>query len=409
MPLFVKRLLLLAAAILISLASLEVGIRCAVDRAALADRLLHTAGDTDGAPRAQALEDQRIILHPYFGYVVDPRSPGINRFGFFHDEPIMTRAPDRFIIAFFGGSVADQVYSLGHDALVEALRAAPAFAGKRIEVVSTALGGYKQPQQLLVLADLLAQGAQFDVVVALDGFNEVDGAADNVQDGVNPYYPLNWQLHARSALDSQSMALMGQVEGTRAARATLRDTFARSGLTNSALALWVWDVLDRRQTAALRAQMLALEAAQAQAEKSPQVSGPPLTFADEDAMYADFVEVWARASFAMRNLCRGQGIRFLQFLQPNQYFAGSKTLTDEERRIAWSADVADAGRVAHGYPLLVVRGRELAAQGVDFHDLSMLFRDERDTLYSDTCCHYNQRGADLIARAIAAAIVERTQ
>jgi hypothetical protein len=408
-PLFVKRLLLIATALLLSVAGLEVVARLGIDRRAAAERLLQDDGDVDRAPRAQALEDQRIMLHPYFGYVVDPRSPGINRFGFFHDEPIMTRAADRFIIAFFGGSVADQVYSLGHDALVDALHASPRFAGRRIVVVSTALGGYKQPQQLLVLADLLAQGAQFDAVVELDGFNEVDGAADNVQDGVNPYYPLNWQLHARRALDSESTALMGQIEQTRAARAGLREAFARPRLADSALWLWMWDVLDRRQAAALRAQMAALAAAQARAERSPQTSGPPVSFADEDAMYADFVEVWARAAFAMRNLCRGQGIEFLHFLQPNQYFEGSKPLSEAERRDAWSADVADAGRVAHGYPLLVARGRELAGQGVDFHDLSMLFRDEPDTLYVDTCCHYNQRGVDLVARAIAAAIIDRNR
>ncbi|MEO8604926.1 MAG: hypothetical protein ABI629_20330 [bacterium] len=409
MPLFVKRLLLVVVAGAILLVLIEGYARLVVDRGAVADRLLHDAGDADAAPRAQALEDQRVILHPYFGYVVDPRSPGINRFGFFNNEPMTTRTPDRFVIAFFGGSVADQVFSLGRAALIAALEAAPAFAGKRIEVVSTALGGYKQPQQLLVLAGLLALGAQFDAVVGLDGFNEVDGASDNVQDGIYPYYPHNWHLHARQALDSDAAVLMAQVAATRAERAALRRAFARPGLSRSALWLWAWDVLDRRQATSLRDQMLALDAALAQARTTPQVTGPTATFEDEDAMFVDFVEVWARASLEMHNLCHGQGIQFLHFLQPNQYLAGSKTLTADERRIAWDDDVADAGRVAHGYPLLIARGRELTAQGVDFHDLTMLFRDEAGPLYSDSCCHYNQRGADLVAEAIAAAIIERNE
>ena len=407
MPLLVKRLLLVVAALALPLALLELGARLAVDRAGLADRLLHDAGDADAAPRAQALEDQRVILHPYFGYVVDPRSPGINRYGFFHAEPLTTRTSDRFVIGFFGGSVADQVFSLGRAALIAALEASPVFAGKRIEVISTALGGYKQPQQLLVLAGLLALGAQFDAVVVLDGFNEVDGATDNVQDGVNPYFPHNWHLHARQALDSEAMALMGQVEATRAERAALRRAFARPGLGQSALWLWAWDVLDRRQAGALREQMRALDAALAQARTTPQVSGPAVAFDDEDTMYTDFVEVWARASLEMHNLCRGQGIQFLHFLQPNQYLAGSKTLTDDERRIAWDTDVAEAGRVSRGYPLLIARGKELIKQGVDFHDLTRLFSDELGPIYADNCCHYNQRGADLVAQAIAAAIIER--
>ncbi|MDX2169728.1 MAG: hypothetical protein SF182_21845 [Deltaproteobacteria bacterium] len=409
MPLLLKRLLLILLAVAIPLLLLELAARLATDHAAVAERLLHDPGAADAAPRAQALDDQRVILHPYFGYVVDPRAPGINPYGFFKASPLTTRTPDRFVIAFFGGSVADQVFSLGRAALIEALHASPVFAGRQVEVLSTALGGYKQPQQLLVLAGLLALGAQFDAVVVLDGFNEVDGATDNVQDGVYPYYPHNWHLHARQALDPAATVLMGQVEATRAARAALRRRFARAPLDASALWLWIWDVLDRRQAAALNAQMHALDAGLAAARSGPQVSGPPLHFDDEDAMFVDFVEVWARASLEMHNLATGQGIQFFHFLQPNQYLEGSKTLNEEERRVAWDPDVADAGRVARGYPLLIARGRELREQGVDFHDLTMLFAAEEASIYSDPCCHYTPRGAELVARAIAQAIIERNE
>lgn len=402
----VERALLIAAAVLLPLAVLELGARLALDRAALAARLLE-APDEAAAPRAQALEDHPIMLHPYFGYVVDPRAPGINRYGFFRDEPITTRSPDRFVVVFFGGSVADQVFSLGGAALIAALEASPALAGRRVELRSTALGGYKQPQQLLVLAGLLALGAQFDAVVALDGFNEVDGATDNVQDGINPYYPHNWHLHARQALDSEATAHMGQIAATRAARAALRRRFAIAPLAQSALWLWTWQTLDARHAAALQAQMRALDAALAAQPSAPQVTGPATTFADADAMYTEFVEVWARAALAMHNLCSGQGIQFFHFLQPNQYLAGSRDLTAAERRVAWDPDVAEAGRVARGYPLLIARGRELAEQGVDFHDLTMLFRDEPGPIYADPCCHYTPHGAALVARAIAAAILAR--
>ena len=122
-------------------------------------------------------------------------------------------------------------------------------------------------------------------------------------------------------------------------------------------------------------------------------------------MYADFVEVWARASHEMANLCRGQGITYLHVLQPNQYLPGSKTLTDEERVIAWDPDVAATERVARAYPLLIERGELLRQQGVDFLDLSLLFRDEARSVYSDPCCHYNQLGADQVARSIAEQII----
>lgn len=412
MSLLLKRLLLVAAALVVAAALLEVGARLLDDgqRAARASRLFDRPDEDPRLPQAQALEDQRTMLHPYYGYVVDPRAAGINPYGFFRRPPLTTRGPDRYVIAFFGGSVADQVFALGQGALIAALRRDPAFAGRRIEVLSTALGGYKQPQQLLVLAELLALGAQFDAVVNLDGFNEVDGAADNVQDGINPYYPHHWQAHAQRGLDRAALLGVARIEAAREHRAALRARFAAwPAARHSAFLLALWDALDRRELAALRRQTAALETQLAAQDQPPQVTGPPFAFADDGAMYAEFVEVWARSSLAMENLCRGQGIAYLHFLQPNQYVEGSKVLTAEERRIAWDADVADAGRVATAYPLLVARGRELDEQGVDFHDLTMLFHDDAGDIYADTCCHFNQRGAERVAEAIAAAIIDRTR
>ncbi|HSP99068.1 MAG TPA: hypothetical protein VL049_17735 [Candidatus Dormibacteraeota bacterium] len=410
MSLLLKRLLLVAAALVAAAILLEIGARLldGGQRTARASRLFDRPDQDPEVPQAQALDDQRIMLHPYFGYVVDPRAPGINPYGFFRRAPLTTRSPDRYVIAFFGGSVADQVFALGQGALIAALQRDPAFADRQIEVLSTALGGYKQPQQLLVLADLLALGAQFDVVVNLDGFNEVDGAADNVQDGVNPYYPHHWQVQARRALDRGMLVHAARIEAARDQRDTLRQMFAGWPVVrHSAFLLALWDALDRRQLAALRRETAALDAAMSSQEKPPQVTGPPFAFDDADAMFADFVEVWARSSLEMENLCRGQGIEYLHFLQPNQYFEGSKVLNENERRVAWDADVADAGRVATGYPLLVARGRELAGQGVDFHDLTMLFHDDAGDIYSDPCCHFTQRGAERVAEAIAAAIIAR--
>jgi hypothetical protein len=106
----------------------------------------------------------------------------------------------------------------------------------------------------------------------------------------------------------------------------------------------------------------------------------------------------------MSILCAGYGIRYLHFLQPNQYLPGSKTLTEEERRTAYDQNVADTQRVATAYPMLSARGRDLRTQGVNFIDLSMLFAQEARSVYSDTCCHLNALGNGQLAQAIAQAI-----
>lgn len=383
------------------------------DRAEVTSRLLGAAAaEADPATPSPMVDDPRVadqpvIIHPYFGYVANPgKISNVNQYGFFGPVPFATRGPDVVLVAVLGGSVAGQLVKAGGDVLRHQLAAEGGFRGRRIEVINLALGGYKQPQQLLVLATLLALGAQFDVVVNLDGFNEIDGAKDNQQDGVNPFYPYTWNLHARQVLDSDAAVHIAKADAIRSRRDVLRGWFARWPVAHSIFLLTLWDVLDQRQEAALRAETGALRDAVAAQGLTLQQSGPPVSFADEESMYVEYGEVWARASLEMAQLCAGFGIRYYHFLQPNQYLPGSKTLTDEERAVAFDPDVAETQRVEIAYPLLTARGRELRAQGVRFNDLTMLFRDERRSVYGDTCCHLNRLGNELMAAEIARTVGE---
>jgi hypothetical protein len=415
---FVKGLMVLAVSSLIGIAVLEAAAPRLYTRYTqrpfaaeeIAARLLHPPGAAPDAPAANLspgdprVADQRVIIHPYFGYTANPAKADVNAYGFFGADPLAARKDGVARVAIMGGSVADQLVKTAGAALTDALDGAPRFAGRSIELVDLALGGYKQPQQLLVLATLLALGAQFDAVIAVDGFNEIDGAKDNAQDGINPYYPYTWNLHARQALDPAALMHIAAVEAARARREALRTGFARWPVPHSAFLLTLWDLLDRRQEATIRAETAALRDALAHSPATPQQTGPAVAFADDNAMYAEFVEVWARASLEMSMLCASHGIAYFQFLQPNQYFPGSKTLTAEEREGAYDPDVADAGRVATAYPMLRERGSDLVAQGVPFTDLTMLFKDEPRSVYGDTCCHLNALGNAELAEAIGRAL-----
>jgi hypothetical protein len=418
----VKKLLVLAVASLLAIAVLELGAaqlyaryrQRPLSRAEIAGRLIGGSAAEPTPAQAQAVTDPRVadqpvILHPYFGYVANPTKPRVNRFGFYGREPFSTRAPDVALVGIFGGSVADQLVKLGGDALVAALGAGGPLAGRRIELINLALGGYKQPQQLLVLATLLAFGAQFDAVINLDGFNEIDGATDNLQDGINPFYPYTWNLHARQALDSGAMVHMAKADIIRGEREQLRGWFARWPVPHSAFLLTWWDFLDQRQEAALRAETAALRDALTRSAATPQQTGPAVRFADDEGMYREYAEVWARASLAMHLLCSGYGIRYFHFLQPNQYLPGSKELTSEELETAFDPEVAETARVAAAYPILTERGADLREQGVDFFNLTMLFKDEPRSMYGDTCCHYNRLGNERVAEAVAKAIADASE
>ena len=87
-------------------------------------------------------------------------------------SPIQTRAPGKVIIAIMGGSVAWSFHMHGTARLRNLLENDSAMAGSEIVFVNLAVSGYKQPQQLMTMAYLLVLGAQFDLVLNIDGFNE---------------------------------------------------------------------------------------------------------------------------------------------------------------------------------------------------------------------------------------------
>jgi hypothetical protein len=423
MRLVAARLLLLACATLAGVVLLELGARLVyrrvharpLDRGELQARLL-TDRASGGSIRRLApelaerleriktanLPDAGVVLHPYFGFIVNPLSDGINRYGFFAESPLVDPAPDAFTVALFGGSLTDQVFYMARDHLIDTLRARPAFADRDIRVVSTALGGYKQPQQVNILSFFLARGAAYDAVVNLDGFNEIDAPFENVAAGVNPFFPFNWKLHARRGLDAAAVALLGRIDLVRERRLTLRQWFGRAPWVESTFMLTLWDVLDRRLEAAQRARVAELDELLGHGSLSPRVRGPELR-ADEATLRNELIGLWRRGSIEMAAICRAYGIDYVHLLQPNQYVPGSKVLTDAERANAYGDDVVRE-RVVAAYPGLIAAGRALRQAGVDFVDLTMMFADEPRSIWADTCCHVNELGADLIAERIAAAI-----
>ncbi|MCK5945468.1 MAG: hypothetical protein KAI24_25985, partial [Planctomycetes bacterium] len=124
-----------------------------------------------------------------------------------------------------------------------------------------------------------------------------------------------------------------------------------------------------------------------------------------DASRAEMVRVWERASRHLQALCERHGTRYFHFLQPNQYVPDSKPIGDEERRVAWfDGERSMRPSVEHGYPLLRAAGARLAAAGVPFADLTMMFAARPEPLYVDTCCHLGRRGNELLAERVVATI-----
>ena len=168
----------------------------------------------------------------------------------------------------------------------------------------------------------------------------------------------------------------------------------------------LWNVRNTALMNALAEVEGELRAAVQGSESSYQSTGPVEAVSDTAQFFTGLAERWAYASVQMRHLAEGGGGRYVHFLQPNQYVEGSKELTEEELEIAYEQnDFAYKTGVLRGYGDLMAQGAVLQAQGVDFVDLTPVFREEQRTVYNDKCCHFNDLGYRLIAEAIASHIV----
>lgn len=387
-------------------------------RIALVKRL--TTGTDDKT--AETMREHLAVeaLHPYLGFVVDHDThgapdenwggQGAHAWGLVGELDLpRERDPDRVVVAILGGSVAFLFSLDGAPRLVELLQQDPRYAGKEIEILRLAWGGYKQPQQLMALNYFLTAGAPIDVAVAIDGFNEVAlSLVENVEHGVAAIYPRSWPWRVRDLPDPQLRRMIGAAVYHEQARRALSSIFSKG--PQSRLYTWnlLWKVLDRRVRILIERAEIRIRRHGGRASEDgqrPYVERGPFQPADTDTALDRIVGQWRRASLAMHDLCEGAGIRYVQFLQPNQYVEGSKPMSAEERAVAWRDDHPYRKAVVLGYPKLLASGAELLTAGVDFHDLTPLFADVEEPIYADDCCHVNERGNAMLADAIAQALL----
>ena len=346
------------------------------------------------------------ILHPYLGFVSVPHEQ-YNRFALPGPDPVTPASKDTVNVFLSGGSVALGLFNSAAETLAQRLSEAEAYKGKHIRIVLAALGGFKQPQQLMALSYFKSLGAHYDLVINLDGFNEaVLPYSDNLSFGIHPSYPRHWHIYSRKRLDSKVQYFIARQLALQQQQNELKEKWERRHYNLSNFGLMLWNVRNTALMNALAEVEGELRAAVQGSESSYQSTGPVEAVSDTAQFFTGLAERWAYASVQMRHLAEGGGGRYVHFLQPNQYVEGSKELTEEELEIAYEEnDFAYKTGVLRGYGDLMAQGAVLQAQGVDFVDLTPVFREEQRTVYNDKCCHFNDLGYRLIAEAIASHIV----
>lgn len=363
-------------------------------------------------------------LHPYFGPTHRPGIPfdlpdtlrtgetdaavATNNFGFPSrvNYPFSKTNDREFVIGIFGGSVGAYFCRLGVTRLEENLRQSATFANRDLVTLCFSHEGYKQPQQLLVLSYFLSIGQPFDMVINIDGFNEVALGRINDQYGWDISMPSHEHLDGLINLVNQATLTPAKIQSLARIveyRRRLNDIAGRSNRTPFASVEFAlrhyYDFLRRRyEEERVRFDRLPSNPP----ANSPIHVTPKVRTRSGAEVYEDIAANWRDSSMLMQRLLTSHGVAYVHVLQPNQYYS-TRTFTSDEKKVAFNDGSPFKEGAARGYPFLE---KALEPGGVN---AVHAFDTARDAMYVDDCCHYTVAGNRLLADFITKAVlVSRT-
>lgn len=350
-------------------------------------------------------------IHPFLGYAQVSKNTAED-IGFGRAVHLKSLQHNNTVtIGIFGGSFARQFTDMARKSLRESLEKMPEFSGKKIVIVTPALGGAKQPQQLMALVYLLLLETRLDFVINIDGYNESTLHFSKPESKrASVLYPRNWYDNLLALSTNTPDGLMrGEVVYLQHKRSKRASAIANSPFRHSAIVvmgLHVLDTIDRRRLRDVREQYSNTTQIDAHI-RTDGILGPTnialgLPEDDRDAL----VDLWDQSSRMMHRISRAFGSTYIHILQPNQYVDGSKIFGKEERQQAIDYDQFYAKYVPDIYPKFLERGKAMQQNGIHFFDGTMVFTQRSEPLYVDTCCHLNAAGYKAFAPFVANAIKE---
>jgi len=385
------------------------------------ERLFYTLPTVPAPKPEEQRTSNKSLIHPYFGYsnppgktvesVVIPSGrirfmtdnyhplpdwvaiePNNHGFWSEFDYPLQPDNNNSFIVGVFGGSVAQWLAVQAGDYFEQELAKFPALKGKKVYLINMASGGYKQPQQLLVLSYFMAIGQHFDLVINLDGFNEVAlPVVENIPKGIHYSMPRSYPKKVSSMTTIADAQMIHWLNDGLELREKNHYWTSLSNQRVSASFYLLASVLNATYQGLSYEHML----------KPPAISGDErATFFILDSATNDevstqqktaMVDLWIRSSILMRDIAEQNGALYLHVLQPNQYHS-KKTFSAKEREIAIKPEHPYARAVKELYSVLISRSTELSVEGVKFIDATPVFDDITDIVYADSCCHFNDEG-----------------
>ncbi|MDW3206149.1 MAG: hypothetical protein R8L07_11500 [Alphaproteobacteria bacterium] len=315
------------------------------------------------------------VFHPFFGYVARP-STGLNSShevspdGFFNPGQILPleNDPARYDIVIIGGSVAAGlgVIERSSGIISKRLESLPQLAGKKVNLINLAQGGYQFPTPLMIISYYSALGQNFDAILLVDGFNE----AWNLSKPDRLIIPGWWERLAR----------VFNADVDRAFTEKWRDILISKS---------------KQSRIAVHSVTLAAIAASLPNLKDDNVQfyyTPPGALLDKLSP-STLAQSWKRQIIQIDKMKSNDTI-FIHFLQPTHHL--------ESNGISFENKYSET--IKQNYPLLIENQNQLKRMGINTYSMIGVFGTDYHTqrqYYQDECCHPTLKGYDILLNFMA--------
>lgn len=369
--------------------------------------------------------DESIVerLHPFFGYVLkqgaftnEKLKLKVNTYGFFslYKYPFVKTNKKQFIIGLFGGSVANNfaVDEYRNQILSKKLQSYPEFAGREIVVLNFGNGGYKQPQQLLILNYFLALGQELDLVINIDGFNEVALSNLNNKAGIEVEMPSVQHIQPLTNLASNVspsvMSAIVQINDTKKQLKAGIDKLQTCQLAvcHAVTSLQVRQLVNNYQEAIVKYDAQVKISSADTANNSIVYIPKAESVLPDRAAFDKMASLWYESSIGMNQILSSRNIPYFHFIQPNQYYPTKRAFTAQEKEIAINKESPYIEGVKKGYPVLLSKIDDLQKARVNVFSAVNILDNTKETVYKDACCHYNAVGEEVLANYISSSIIK---
>ncbi|RKZ76893.1 MAG: hypothetical protein DRQ57_01900 [Gammaproteobacteria bacterium] len=364
-----------------------------------------------------------IALHPYFGWInvpnkkfneidtvlnrIDPyhNTYSTNNWGFpsSFDYPYI-RQPDDFLVFILGGSVAAYFGIVEGSHFVKKLKEIG--IKKSIKLINLASFGYKQPQQLNVFLHAIVSGMKPDLVINIDGFNEIGlGYSNKVHYSMNPVYPSGHHWFSNIFELSNELGSRKDIVKLLANKYSLNEMelrlykyltkFSGSNIVRIVL-LTIYDYM-KVQEAKIE-ESISIKASSSSNITKNFYSSVYQSDTNFHSSCEYLVSIWRNSVNLIDNVCDKMGCFFVEVAQPTFSYKYSKDVLTANEKSSFSHGTWDQG-IKSCYGILEKDIGIMKTKGLNTLNLIRVFKSINSDIFVDQV-HFNKKGYDIFSNKI---------